>query len=131
MPYGCLNFLRLVLGKRIKMYDDCEISEFYSESWHVARKEHKCCECGTTIKIKEKYLSCTGKWDGRVSTFKQHSDCLEACVGVRNFQDGFCVPFGELFEWYGCVRKKDLPKDLRSKIAKALNRHRHRGRIQA
>lgn len=106
------------------MYDYCERPEFFSGSWPVARKEHKCCECGQTIFIGEKYGSFTGKWDGDVDTNKQHLECEEACRYLRDFiTDGECIPFGGLHDdcW-------DMPsfktgqnnKDFRSVFAKAL-----------
>jgi hypothetical protein len=53
----------------------CEMPSVYSESTPTARKEHKCCECGGTIQIGEKYHYCHGIWDGRASTYKVCVDC--------------------------------------------------------
>jgi hypothetical protein len=107
-------------------YDDCEPAEFYSESYHVARKPHCCAECGTAIMPGERYIACRGKWDGDFDVFKQHLECLHACVAVRKYQDNQCIPFGGLLEWYEtCYHaKRKWPRDLRSAMAAVLRRRR-------
>lgn len=79
----------------------CEnMPEFYSWSEPVARKAHRCCECDALIVKGEKHFSCTGKWEGGISTFRQHTLCMEACMYVRDkLNDGDCVGFGSLREW--------------------------------
>ena len=59
-----------------------------------ARKEHRCCECGETIKKGEKYELVKGLWDGSWSTYKT----CEMCVRIRN--DVCCGSwiYGELRE---------------------------------
>lgn len=82
-------------------YDYCEFPEFFSAQWPVAKKKHKCCECDQPIHPGEKYGRFTGKWDGDLGSFKQHLDCEKACVFIRDkFQQGECIPFGTLFEFY-------------------------------
>lgn len=54
---------------------DCEIPEFYTETRHVARKQHKCCECRKHIEPGEPYMACRGKWDGEMNCYKQHLPC--------------------------------------------------------
>jgi len=56
--------------------DDYETAEFYTDKRPVARKVHKCCECGGTIKPGEKYEYVTAKWGGAISTYKTCLDCL-------------------------------------------------------
>lgn len=110
-------------------YDDCDYEpmHFYDESWHVARKGHMCSECHTVIRPGEKYLYCRGKWGSDFSVFKQHEECLAACVSVRKIE-GSCVPFGGLMEWYeddyDPSYKREWPKSVRSAIAKVLMRRR-------
>ena len=78
---------------------DCTVPEFYNTAETKAKKVHKCYECSAPINIGETYLSCTGKWDGEVNTFKQHLLCADACEFIRdNFNGGDCIGFGDLFE---------------------------------
>lgn len=77
----------------------CEIPKFFSCSWRNARKEHRCCECGKPIFKGERYGSFSGRWEDRFDSFKQHLECEDACVFIRdNFNSGECLYFGELFE---------------------------------
>lgn len=81
-------------------WDYCEMPEFYSESYQVAKKMHRCAECRTAINPGERYIACRGKWDGEFQVFKQHEVCLEACLAAREYMSDECVPFGGLMEWY-------------------------------
>ena len=75
--------------------------EFYDAKEVVARKDHKCDECGETINKGQKYERVSGKWDGEVSTYKT---CLP-CLRIR--KDLFTCGFHhgglaeELWECYG------------------------------
>ncbi len=106
------------------MSDYCEIPDFYSVSWPKAKKEYSCCECGTKILIGEKYCRVNAKWDGDVSTKKQHLDCEEACRYFRDFITHDCLCFGELFEawgdWSYQFHKNHKHKDIRSIMAKVI-----------
>lgn len=62
----------------------------YHEAQPIARKEHRCCECGGIIKVGERYERVEGLWDDVWATFKT---CLP-CVRIRN---EFC-PTGFVFE---------------------------------
>jgi len=73
------------------------------ESFPVARKEHTCCECGSTVTKGEKYEKIDGLWDD----FETYKTCM-FCSGVRisahsDFDlmsdEGFA--FGELWECVG------------------------------
>ncbi len=122
---------------------DCEIPEVYTMKTPIARKAHKCCECGILIKPGEKYVVCSGVWDGEFSSYKQHLECKEACVVIRDeFEDGECIPFGSLFEfysqytdvvfghadksveWFKTVKAQKGVKELRHLMAVILNRSR-------
>jgi hypothetical protein len=101
----------------------CDIADspsFYSEETHKARKEHRCIECPFPILPGEKYVACSGKWDGDVTTHKRHLECHEA----SHIEEGCMSAFG-------CVREDirdcgPLPKKHRSRnaLAKLLWRFR-------
>lgn len=78
-------------------YYDVELPEFYHEEWITARKEHSCCECGTKIQKGVVYQRITGKWDGRIDTFKT----CEKCADLRDSLDQvWCTTFRGLDEAY-------------------------------
>ncbi len=67
--------------------------EFYNKRLVVARKQHKCCECGEDILPGQQYEVVVGKWDGEFSTYKTCSVCLELRTHF------FCTwVFGTLYE---------------------------------
>lgn len=108
------------------MYCDLDGPEMYSAVDRVARKEHKCCECNAPIRKGEKYVECSGRWDGKFDVFRQHDLCCRACMFIRDLE-GECLPFGEMMEWYHeCYRadKKRMPKELRTMFAGILRRER-------
>lgn len=74
----------------------CEMPEFFSEAIHKARKDYKCCECGYPIRKGTKYWKCQGKWDGEISSYKQHIECRDACYSFQTGDPDDCVPFGGL-----------------------------------
>ena len=47
-----------------------------------ARKEHRCCECGDTIKRRDIYENSTGKWDGSFLIYKTCLICREIREGL-------------------------------------------------
>lgn len=50
--------------------------EFFSDSEHIAKKEHQCSECLRDILPGEAYRRESGKWDGEFKTYKTCYDCL-------------------------------------------------------
>ena len=113
--------------------------DLFPEVWratvHVARKQHRCCECRVPILPGEKYTYCFGVWEGRKDIYKQHDLCATACEYVRdNIQSGNCIPFGSLKEWWGeyksCVspmgehKVREPLKDIRLMLAKIFRRER-------
>lgn len=74
----------------------CEVPDFFSESVRAAKKPWRCCECGQSIPAGLLYWYCVGKWDGDISTYRQHIECRDACFAFRDHMDGECVGFGEL-----------------------------------
>jgi hypothetical protein len=103
----------------------CEVfPEFYEWSEPVARKQHRCCECDAPILKGEKHFIGVGKWDGVISTHRQHLLCMEACIFIRDhFEHGECIGLGELMEYWGDCPKggsKEEWKELRSLMARIL-----------
>lgn len=91
---------------------DCEgYCEIYRETFHVARKEHKCCECRTPILPGETYAYIFMLYDGDTSVFKQHLCCWSMArhinldlVGMQKHDDwggGYCAfNFGEIRQFF-------------------------------
>jgi hypothetical protein len=70
--------------------DEDNYPDFFVSKIVRSRKAHKCCECHQDIKPGEEYEKVTGKWDGKISTFKT----CHICVLIR---DDYC-PHGFSFE---------------------------------
>lgn len=68
-------------------FDDYDPPSFYNETFPVARKEHKCCECHGTILPGQEYQKVAGVWAGRFEVYKT---CM-TCYLIRNNYccDGF------------------------------------------
>lgn len=59
--------------------------ELYSESFPVARKEHRCDDCFTTIRPGERYFTFSGKWDGGdFETYRHCMPCKDAATWLFN-----------------------------------------------
>jgi hypothetical protein len=106
-----------------------EENAFYSALIRTARKEHKCCECGRTIRAGEIYEYVSGKTDGDVWTAKT---CAE-CTAIRKaLVCGTCVHGGlwEAIEDHGVFERwtRTSPIDCLAKVEtlEARNVLRHR-----
>jgi hypothetical protein len=75
--------------------DFCDVPEFYSEEFPVARKPHECCECLAPIAKGEKHLRWVMKWEGTIDSGRQHMLCRELCMFMNQEGDG-CCGFGEM-----------------------------------
>ncbi len=76
---------------RCDMYD-FDPPEFYSESYPVAKKAYKCCECGESILPGQKYHKAVGKWCGDFDVYR-------TCAVCDKIRRDFCPSgfvFGEL-----------------------------------
>ena len=61
---------------------DCE---FYERKNPIARKDHKCCECGRVIPKGEQYEYVTGKYEGE---FFECKTCWQCAEILRTFSCG-------------------------------------------
>jgi len=94
---------------------DWSCSDFCREEIRIARKKHKCFECGRTIEIEEKYEYVIGKWDGHFDSFKTCCDCLN----TRNtfFTSGYY--YGQIWEFIDEFINEadgDIPEDCISTL---------------
>jgi DNA-directed RNA polymerase subunit RPC12/RpoP len=71
--------------------------------YHKARKFYKCCECGDTIEIGQKYAYTFGVWDGEADSFRQCLSCDKLFMKLSELQgypvdddEGVC--FGGLIQ---------------------------------
>lgn len=106
----------------------CDVyPEMYSTVERTCRKPRECCECNAPIAKGERYLLCTGKWDGKFGSHAQHLLCAEACMYIRDkYQDGECIAFGELHTWCieNGIRHDTKGSPLRQMLAKIKRRER-------
>lgn len=79
-------------------YCDYDSPQWFRERVGVARKAHRCCECGCDIRPGERYEYAVGQWDGDISTFKTCERCLSFRKWmVANFRC-FCWSMGNLLQ---------------------------------
>ena len=57
------------------MCDYGETPSAWSEEWRRARKEHRCCACGETIRPGDRYHYLSGIWDKSPSVYKHCARC--------------------------------------------------------
>jgi hypothetical protein len=63
-----------------------ELPTVCAEYWvKRSRKEHRCTECGGTIKKGWRYWRCAGLWDGVWETFRMHQVCNLIYEGQRDY----------------------------------------------
>jgi hypothetical protein len=99
----------------------CEVyPAFYSWSEPLARKEHRCCECGGRIVVGERYFKGVGKWEGDINVHCQHLLCMEACMFIRDKIQGDCISFGSLMDYYHEYRLDFMPTENGRKLARMM-----------
>lgn len=78
----------------------CEISQAFYQTWRKARKAHRCCECGGTIRAGERYRYASGVWDGYPDSFKTCVLCDAVKTDhIANLDRYDCAPcFTQLYE---------------------------------
>lgn len=110
---------------------ECDLPQFFNVKEPIARKQYHCCECRAKIEPGEKYVYCIGKWDGDLSTYRQHLLCANACRHIRDESDGECIAFGGLKEhmgemyWHnGAIKRRPNHAILRKMYVDILRRER-------
>lgn len=68
-----------------------------------ARKQHVCCECGSTIDINERYREISGIWEGRFERFKQCEICANKWDEIQFEEFALCIGFGELWNYASII----------------------------
>lgn len=79
-------------------YYDTDPPAFLHETEQIARKEHKCCECGGPIQKGQLYRRVSGAWDRQAQTFKQCERCADLWDSLDDA--GWCPYYGDMFETY-------------------------------
>lgn len=77
---------------------EADAPQFITENIRIARKTHKCCECGEIINIGDKYENVQGKWDGIMASF-------HTCIPCKNIREEYFCDwvYGDLQEaFYEC-----------------------------
>lgn len=82
-----------------------DIATMIAERINKARKEHKCHECGSVIKVGQKYFVEKEIYDG---VFRTHKTCMP-CLEVRNAYM-HCWYWGKIWEdLRNCIEDISLP----------------------
>ena len=79
-------------------YCDYEPSDFYSATQPVARKVHRCEECGGPVLPGEKYERAFVVTYGHADTFKTCARCVDLRTWVKNNVPCLCWAHGNLNE---------------------------------
>ncbi len=77
---------------------DYEPPIFYLSNIVKARKQHKCCECGSRIELTQQYEKVTGKWEHLISTYKTCLPCLNIRNAMLKLDDDACFGHTSLYE---------------------------------
>ena len=64
-----------------------DIPAVFRETYPIARKEHRCCECKRTIAVGQIYQLAEGLWDGEWSRFKTCIACDEMRQEIARLSD--------------------------------------------
>lgn len=79
-------------------YCDYEAFSVYRQAIHVARKQHKCYECGAAILPGDRYESAFGVYDGEPHTMATCPLCLDLRQFVLAHVPCSCWTHGDMIE---------------------------------
>lgn len=77
-------------------YDDYETPSVYSENFRVARKYHRCSECGRAILSGQRYKTTFGVWVGDAKSYKTCPSCISILDLVQSKYANFSWALGDL-----------------------------------
>lgn len=77
---------------------DYESPAVYQATTPVARKAHRCYECGSEIKPGERYERVWGVWEGEPGTYKTCARCLDLREWVTAHVPCTCWEHGNIIE---------------------------------
>ena len=88
---------------------DGDPADAASDRWRKARKPHRCCACGETIRPGDHYHFTSGVWDGYPDSFKHCARCYRIWEKVLDRADhGDAVRYD-----LGCDEEwRDPPDDV-------------------
>jgi hypothetical protein len=66
----------------------------WTECWRRARREHRCCACGETIRPGDRYHYLSGIWSGRPDRYKHCARCWHLLKLLED-QTTAAADFGE------------------------------------
>jgi hypothetical protein len=78
------------------------IPKVFESSRVKARREHKCCECGTAIATGDIYERDSGLWDDGYETFKTCIACADLRQEIFARSDEDCWMYGYLRDDVDC-----------------------------
>jgi hypothetical protein len=86
------------------MIDDCEPCDITNTETRVARKCHRCTECGMAIHPRETYTHSTSLMDGHWDTYKTCAECQQGVAWL--FEQCGGTLYGGVYEdlrehWFG------------------------------
>lgn len=80
----------------MSLYCGCDFDgpSVFNEKMVKARKQHRCCECGSDINKGDIYEYVFGVWDGDASSYHTCEKCSDLRHSLSGL--GFCMSYGEL-----------------------------------
>lgn len=74
-----------------------DLPSIIDDGWIYARRNHRCCECGATIKRDDEYKMTIGVWDDEVESYRQCELCGRVYDDLVHM--GFCPDYMGLWAY--------------------------------
>lgn len=96
------------------MCADEEWPSAWRSEWRRARREHRCCACGETVRVGDRYRDTWGVWSGDVDTMKHCARCwtLLQELDALGLDPVMRLDCGETLESVGVVKRLSPEKLL-------------------